>query len=119
VLVGTNSYWRCALERKARSAKRDTAPRRGYDANPRVRTSENSVQAKFAEFTSLLKNSPVAAYEPQNGPKNVDLGPLEPLYAPINAPGSSFSTGSGVLRSSAVLAVFVTIGVRHAPVGSA
>ena len=50
MLVGTNSYWRYALERRARIAKRDTAPRGGYDATPRVRTSENSLQAKFAEL---------------------------------------------------------------------
>ena len=52
MLVGTNSYWRCALERKARIAKRDTAPRGGHDATPpRIKTLENSLQAKyFAEF---------------------------------------------------------------------
>jgi hypothetical protein len=50
VLVGTNSCWRCALERKARIAKRNSAPRGGRDTTFRVRTSENSLHAKFAEF---------------------------------------------------------------------
>ena len=42
---------------------------------------------------SLLKNSPVSAYDSRFGPQKTDSEPLELHYAPINVPGSSFSTG--------------------------
>jgi hypothetical protein len=38
------------LEKKARIANRDTLPEEGMMRLLRVRTSENSLQAKFAEF---------------------------------------------------------------------
>ena len=45
--MGTSSFWLCALERKARIDSAPSAPRRGHDANPRLRTSENLLHAKF------------------------------------------------------------------------
>jgi hypothetical protein len=47
----------------------------------------------FAERTRVLKYSLVLVWDLRLSPKNSDLGPLEPDYAPINVPGSSFSTG--------------------------
>jgi hypothetical protein len=46
--------------------------------------------------SSLLKNSPGSACDLRFGPQNADLGPLEPVSAPTNLPGSSFSTGWAV-----------------------
>src|SRR5215204_5215139 len=54
---------------------------------------------KCLEGVSVLKNTPMLAYGSQYSPKNTDLGPLEPLWAPINVPGSSFSTAWGFLGS--------------------
>src|SRR5215213_1320524 len=43
-------------------------------------------------LNGVLPNSPVAACDPQIGPKTVRIGSLRPLYAPKNALELSFST---------------------------
>src|SRR5215216_3505530 len=73
---------------------------------------------------SLLKNSPVSAYDSRFGPEKADSGPLELHYAPINVPGSSFSTGSkplGVgpaLRASQRQSLCVSMCFLHKTVAS-
>jgi len=52
----------------------------------------STVEWGTTEHTSVLKNSPVAACDPQIGPKTVRIGSLRPLYAPKNALELSFST---------------------------
>jgi hypothetical protein len=60
----------------------------------------NRGYADFREIFRLLKNSLVPVCDLRFSPKNAGLGPLEPIYAPINVLGSSFSTGCLVPTAS-------------------
>src|SRR5215212_3827027 len=55
----------------------------------------------LAGLRTCIKNSPVSAYDSRFGPQKTDSEPLELLYAPINVPGSSFSTGWVVFDTGA------------------
>jgi hypothetical protein len=50
----------------------------------------------FGKGSRLLKNSVAPAPGPRSGSENVNFGPLEPVYAPINVPISTFSTASNL-----------------------
>src|ERR671910_380118 len=79
-----------ALHYTAYSVERSsTSPRR---------TIFDSYSRMCVEGPRVVKRSLVPARVLRISPKNAGLGPLEPIYVPINVLGSSFSTGCGVLR---------------------
>src|SRR5215210_7422688 len=63
--------------------------------------------AKFAEFTSVLKNSPDARFRPRSATKRPDFRAFQARLLVIIRPTPTFSTGWGVLRSSDVGRAFL------------
>jgi hypothetical protein len=57
-----------------------------------VRRSQNAVRAKFAEFTSLLKNTLCARFHPESGIKYADFGAFRVRFVVAFSSMPTFST---------------------------